>query len=161
MVFYKTRSLERTTIRVNVSDKYTKRKMETLTQKWSSNWLAAIPIKGLGYELIKQEFWDAIGIQYDWSLDGVMFQCVCKASFDVTHALSCKKCGFITLRWNEVRGIKTELLNKICIDVRRKPILLELNNEDLPLQANSSQKIRLGISSLNFWSKTIFWNKNI
>ena len=47
------------------SDVNTRRKIETLNQKGVSNWLTTLPIKNLGYELTKQEFWDAIRVRYD------------------------------------------------------------------------------------------------
>ena len=82
------------------SDEKTKRKMETLNQKGVLNWLTNLPIKENGYELTKQEFWYVIEIRCNWSLDRIPSQCICGVSFDVTHALSCKKGGFITLRHN-------------------------------------------------------------
>ena len=66
-----------------------------LNKKGVSNWLTTLPIKDLGYELTKQEFWDAIHIRYDWPLERMPTHCICGASFDVTHALSCKKGGFV------------------------------------------------------------------
>ena len=51
--------------------------METLNQKGISNWLKNLSIKELGYELMKQEFWDAIKIRYNWPLDRISTQCVC------------------------------------------------------------------------------------
>ena len=126
--------------------------METLNQKRVSNWLTNLPIKELGYELTKQECWDAIKIRYNWSVDRIPSQCICGASFGVTHALSCKKGGFIALRHNEVRDITSELLDEVCVDVRKKPILQEVNNEDLPREANKNKEARLDISALNFWT---------
>ena len=102
-------------------------------------------------ELTKQEFWDAIRIRYNWSLDRIPAQCICGTSFDVTHALSCKKGGFITLRRNEVRDITLELLDEVCINVRKEPILQEANNEDPPLEANKSKEACFHVSALNFW----------
>ncbi|XP_066921132.1 uncharacterized protein [Clytia hemisphaerica] len=134
------------------SDESTKRKMETLNQKGVSNWLTVLPIKDEGYELSKQEFWDAIRIRYDWPLDRIPTHCPCGAKFDVAHALSCKKGGFITLRHNEIRDITAKLLNEVCVDVRKEPILLPIGNEDLPNQANKSREARLDISALNFWT---------
>ena len=40
----------------------------------------------------------------------------------------------------------------MCIDVRTEPILQEVNNEDLPQEANKSKEARLDISALNFWT---------
>ena len=47
------------------------------------------------YELIKQEFWDAIKIRYNCPFDRIQSQWICGTSFDVTHALSWKNAGLI------------------------------------------------------------------
>ena len=115
--------------------------------------MTTLPIKELGYELTKQEFWDAVHLRYDWPMERLPTYCVCGASFDINHALSCKKGGFITLRHNEVRDITNELLNEVCHDVRKEPILQEVHNEDLQQRAiNNSKEARLDTSALNFWS---------
>ena len=97
--------------------------METLNQKAVSNWLTNLPIKELGYELWKQEFWDATKIRYKLPLDRIPSQCICEESFDVTHAVSCKTGGFITLRHSEAQDITSELLDEVCVDVRKEEIL--------------------------------------
>ena len=51
--------------------------METLYQKGVSNWLTNLPIKEHGYELTKEEFWDAIISRYNWPLDRIPSQCIC------------------------------------------------------------------------------------
>ena len=40
-------------------------------------------------------------------------RCICGKSFNMQHAMSCKKVGFITLRHNEIRDMRVErsLLN--------------------------------------------------
>ena len=111
-----------------------------------------LPIKELGYELTKQEFWDAIKIRYKWPLDRIPSQRICGASFDITHALSCKKGGFMTLRHNEVRDITSDLLDEVCVDVRKEPILQEVSNEDIPQKVNKSKEARLDNNALNFWT---------
>ena len=116
-------------------DEKKKRMVESLNQKGVSNLLTNLPIKELENELTKQKFWGAIKIRYNWPLDRVPYQCICGASFDVRHALSCKKGGFITLRHIEVPNITSELLVEVCVDVRKEPILQEVNNEDLPQKA--------------------------
>lgn len=114
-----------------------------------SNWLTAILIKHLEYELTKQKLWNAFLIWYDWLLNSIPYQCVCEAFFNVTHAFWCKKGVFITLRHNE--DITTELHNEACVNVRKEPILLELNTEDLPRQVNNIKEAWLDISEINFW----------
>ena len=58
------------------SDEKTKRMMETRNQKGVSNWLTNIPIKKHEYELMKQEFWNAIKIRYNWPLDRNPSECI-------------------------------------------------------------------------------------
>ena len=111
-----------------------------------------LTIKEHGHELTRQKFWNAIKVRYNWPLDRIPSPYICGASFDVTHALSYKKGGFITLRHNEVRDITSELLDEVYVDARKEPILQEVNNEDLPREANKSKEARLDISSLNFWT---------
>ena len=137
---------------LEAADANTKRTMETLNQKGVSNWLTTIPTKEQGFELTKQEFWDAIRIRYNWPLDRLPSTCACRSQFNLAHALSCKKGGFVSLRHNEIRDITSKLLEEVCIEVRKEPLLNELNNEDLPRQANISREARLDISALGFWT---------
>ena len=108
-----------------------------------------LSIKYYGYELTKQEFWDTIKIKYNWPLDRIPSQCICGALFDVTHALSFEKGGFSTLRHNEVRDITSELLDEVCVDVRKEPILQEVNNEDPPRKVKKIKEACLDNSTLN------------
>ena len=80
----------------------------------------------------------------------------------MSHALSCKKDGFITLRHNEVRDITADgraAGKGLC--GREEPALAELNNEQLPQQANTSKEAHLDISVLDEWSTGIFRCKSI
>ena len=77
--------------------------------------------------------------------------CACGNKFDLSHALSCKKGGFISLRHNEVRDITSSLLKEVCRDVRVEPSLLELNGEELNRQANRTREARLDVSASGFW----------
>eukprot|EP00111_Clytia_hemisphaerica_P005299 TCONS_00015316-protein len=69
----------------------------------ASNWLTNLPIRDQGYDLNKEQFHDALRIRYDWSIPRLPSECVCGNRFDISHALSCKKGGYVTLRHNEVR----------------------------------------------------------
>ena len=42
-----------------------------------SNWLTTLPLKEWGYDLNKQQFWDAIRIRYNWNLERLPTDCVC------------------------------------------------------------------------------------
>ena len=78
--------------------------------------------------------------------------CARGEKFDVTHALSCKLGGFVTLRHDEIRDITAELLKEVCNDVRKEPLLIEPNLEDLNRQANKNREARLDVSARNFWT---------
>jgi len=137
---------------LETADDDLKRLMETLNYKGVSNWLTVTPMKDQGFELSKQEFWDAIRIRYNWPIDRMPSTCACGSAFNVAHALSCKKGGFVSLRHNDVRDITVKMLEEVCVDVRKEPMLNELGNEDLPRHANTSREARLDISALNFWT---------
>ena len=123
------------------------------TMTGTSNWLTNLPIKDLGYDLNKQQFQDALRIRYNWSLSKLPSECICGSKFQITHALSCKKGGFVTQRHNEIRDITAALLSEVCNDVRKEPTLLDLNGEHLAQRsANRSQEARLDISATGFWT---------
>ena len=72
--------------------------------------------------------------------------CPCGEKFNVQHALSCKKGGFITLRHNEVRDITATLLSEVCKDVEVESSLIKLQGEEQ----------RLNNTAKNFSKKTLF-----
>ena len=51
-----------------------KKAVELATEKGSSNWLTAIPLKELDYNL-KKEFRDAIKLRYDWEITDTPMIC--------------------------------------------------------------------------------------
>ena len=103
---------------------------------------------------MKQKFCDAIKIRYKGPLKRISSQSICGASFDVTQALACKEGGFMTLRHNEVRDKSSELLNEVMSQCEKEPILQEVNNENLPLEAISDEE---KIIKLNFYFHTLLW----
>ena len=80
--------------------------------------------------LNKQQFWDSIRLQYSWPIPGLPISCLCGEGFNVQHAMSCKKRGFITLGHNEVGDKKATLLSDVCKDVELEPSLLTLIGEE-------------------------------
>jgi hypothetical protein len=120
----------------------------------SSNWLSALPLAEKGYVLTKREFWDALCLRYSWTLPRLPSTCVCGSRFNVSHAFSCKKGGFVTQRHNELRDLTGELLEEVCHDVCIEPPLGELTGETLTLRsAISSDEARLDISARGVWTK--------
>ena len=84
----------------------------------SSSWLTTPPLSEEGHNLAKQLFWDLIRICYGWTLTRLPAYCECGKKFDLHHALSAKKAGFVSLRHNFVRNITSSLLSEVCKNVR-------------------------------------------
>ena len=75
------------------------------------------------------------------------------SNFDLNHAFSCKKGGFISSRHNELRNITASLLGEVCKDVCVEPDLFTLSGETLiPKTANKSSEARLDISARGVWT---------
>ena len=43
-------------------------------------------------------------------------------------------------------------MDEVCVDVRKKPILQEVNNEDLPREVKKIKEACLDNSALNIWT---------
>ena len=118
----------------------------------ASCWLTTLPIKDEGYVLCKQLFWDLIRIRYGWELNRLPENCACGGKFNLQHALSCKKGGFISIRHNQLRNITASLLKTVCHDVRIEPNLQPLTGETFnEITTNYSDGARLDISARAFW----------
>ena len=81
-----------------------KRLNELNREQGASSWLTTIPLSEEGYDLTKQLFWELIRIRYGWTLTRLPSNCECGNKFDVQHALSCQKGGFVSLRHNHIRN---------------------------------------------------------
>ena len=117
----------------------------------ASNWLTSLPIEEEGFHLNKKEFWDAISIRYNWPIPFLPTICVCGKPFDMSHSLSCKKGGFVTLRHNEVRDLTAEMLHEVCRNVSTEPALQPLTGEHLNRSAIIGDESRVDISARDFW----------
>ncbi|XP_068703853.1 uncharacterized protein, partial [Montipora foliosa] len=102
--------------------------------KGASSWLNAIPLKDQGLALNKQEFRDSLRLRYNLPLTDLPAQCVCGDRFNVGHALSCKKGGFVAQRHDGVRNLLTSFITKVCKNVEAEPRLLPLDNERMHLR---------------------------
>ena len=98
-----------------------KRTNEITQESGASNWLTTLPLEEKGYSLSKREFWDAVHLRYLWPLPRLPSKCACGGNFDITHALTCKKGGFICQRHNEIRDITADMLSEVCEDVCVEP----------------------------------------
>jgi hypothetical protein len=61
--------------------------LDVASEKRSSLWLTALPLKELGFNLNKREFRHAVKLRYDWPIDDVLSICVCGDTFTVDHAM--------------------------------------------------------------------------
>ena len=97
------------------------------TEQGASTWLSTLQIEEKGYMLNKQEFWDLVNIRYGWPLSRTPMMCTCGNNFNIEHALTRKKGGFITLRHNSLRNITASLLKEVCRNIRIEPALQKLD----------------------------------
>ena len=118
-------------------------------EQCASSWLTTLPIKEEGYILSKQLFWDLIRIRYGWMLTRLPNNCEYGVSFDLQHALSCKKGSFVSLRHNH---LTSSLLQEVCKDVSVEPHLQKLSGETFEIKTRAmGDEARLDIAARGFW----------
>ena len=130
----------------------------------ASSWLNALPLEQQGFNLNKDEFRDAVNLRYNLPLNGLPSRCTCGKTFDVKHAMSCKKGGFVSQRHDNIRDLFTILLDKVCKNVQLEPHLLPLEGESFDLlTANKSEEARLDIKANGFWrpGQTAFFDVRV
>ncbi|XP_066936770.1 uncharacterized protein [Clytia hemisphaerica] len=140
---------------IKSSDEMSKAKLRLLnlnSECGASLWLTTLPIKDEGYQLDKQSFWDLLKIRYGYQLSRLPERCPCGSPFNIQHALSCKKGGFVTQRHNTLRDVTAKLMTEVCNDVKVEPPLSELTGERFrETTANVTPEARLDVSARNFW----------
>ena len=117
-------------------------------EKGASSWLSVLPLQHLGYTLNKQEFRDALSLRYSFPIPGIPKFCGCGDRNDVTHALSCKKGGYVIMRHNALRDSLANIMKDVCTDVKIEPQLLPVNANDYQSCTNTSEQARLDISAV-------------
>ena len=124
--------------------------------KGASSWLNAMPPADKGLALNKQEFRDSLRLRYDLPLVDLPSHCICGDKFTVSHALSCKKGGFVAQRHDGVRNLLTAFIDKICNNVEIEPRLQPLDNERFHLRSDvTSSEARLDIKAGGFWARGV------
>ena len=122
--------------------------------KGASSWLNALPIQEQNLDLNKEEFKDALRLRYNLPLQNLPSTCTCGERFNVIHALSCKKGGFVSKRHDNIKDFLTILLNKVCVDVQSEPQLIPVTKEHMKLKtANTNDESRLDIKARGFWRR--------
>ena len=96
--------------------------------------------------------YDALALRYGWTPFHLPSKCECGNSFNVEHALSCRKGGFPSLRHNEIRDITASLLTEVCSEVCTEPDLQPVTPDQLDgASANSQDGARLDVSANGVW----------
>ena len=90
-------------------------------------------------------------MRYNWALSRLSSVCECGMKFDLTHALSYKKGGFVSLRHNHIRNITASLLTEVCKDVRVELLMQQLTGESLQNHTARGNEVRLDICAREFW----------
>ena len=135
-----------------LTSEYQQRLIDLNCEKGASLWLSTLPIKEEGYVIAKNLFWDLIRLRYGWNLKRMPTRCECGSNFNIEHALSCKKGGFVSLRHNHLRNITCNLLNQICNDVSVEPMLHELTGEEFTEKSSIKTLVaRLDVKARGFW----------
>ena len=116
----------------------TKRAVEQAQLKGASSWLNVLPVEEHGFTLNKGEFRDAIAFRYNKRLRGLPSHCPCGQKYDTTHALNCKRGGFVTMRHNMIRDYEASLLKIVHNDVEVEPELQPVTTENLSGLSNDN-----------------------
>ena len=125
------------------------RAMSQARKKGASSWLSVLPLEEYGFVLNKGEFRDALKLRYGNNLRGLPQKCPCGQQFDVTHALNCKKGGFVIIRHNNIRDFEANLLKKVCSDVEIEPQLQNVHGEQI--EGLVGDESRPDIRARGFW----------
>ena len=92
-----------------------------------SSWLGTLPIatQSQGFNLNKGEFQDSFCLQYSMhmQIQNLPSNVHCGMDFDTTHALNCKRGGFVNSRPDNIRHMEFRLLQEVCTDVETEPHL--------------------------------------
>ena len=91
-----------------------------------SLWLSVLLLAEFCFALNEDKFKDALILRYGRPLKSLSAMCPCVKKYNVTHALDCKKGGFVTMRHNNLRDFEADMLSKIVNDVEAEPELQQV-----------------------------------
>ena len=140
-------------IKNEINDNFRTKLLESSMEQGAYNWLTALPLQQYHYYLDKRTFWDSIRLRYNLPLSRLPEKCACSNSFDIEHALNCKKGGFITNRHNVIRDLTANMLNQVTHDVELEPVLEPKTGEQLHKSAISTENARVDIAARSVWIK--------
>ena len=85
--------------------------------KGASGWLNVLPLEDEGFTLNKEEFRDALALKYNKFIPGLPSRCPSGNPFNPSHAMDCKKGGFVHTCHDNLRHLEAALLSEVCKDV--------------------------------------------
>ena len=89
-----------------------------------SGWLTVLPMSQDHFDLIAQQFRDALALRYRKPLLNVPSNCDgCGSPFSLDHALICRKGGLIIQQHNEVRDVVGDLAALVWSRVVSEPVV--------------------------------------
>ena len=114
-----------------------------------------IAIKAENFDHNKREFYNAFSRRYRWTLKYMYlpYRCPCGKRFDVDHAMSCTKGGFVHRRHDDVRDLFASLIMDVYPDFEVEPHVQTLTGELFTSSANSSDEARLDVTTRGFWQR--------
>ena len=114
--------------------------------------------------LNKSEFQDSLRIRYGLTLENLPSVCVCGTKYDIVPALSCKKGGFISQRYDDIKSILALCLGSNCKIVMVEPDSIPVSKEIFTLKSTNVEKeARLDIKANSFYRRrqTAFFNVRV
>ena len=122
--------------------------MELASEKGASAWLTTLPLEDHGFSLHKH----ALCVRYGWEPTRLPSHCMCGAQFTTTHAFSCAKGAFPSIRHDRIRDMTAQLLSEVCPNVEVEPPLQPLTGETFRHRtANVEDNARLDVKAQGFW----------
>jgi hypothetical protein len=110
-----------------------------------------LPLEDQRFNLNKAEFRDALSLRYNVLPRNLPQRCPCGEKFSVTHALNCKRGGFINARHDNIKNFEAKMLQSVGNDVEVEPHLQPVTDGVYPKSANTSDEARPDIRARGFW----------
>ena len=121
--------------------------------KGASSWLAALPLKSIGFALNNKDFTDGICSRYGWKIRDMPSLCGCGKDNSYDHALSFPLGGYTSMRHNALRDTEAAIVREVCRGVKIEPGLLPVENQAvLKPGTNTTKGARLDISGMGVWN---------
>ena len=120
--------------------------MEQTSERGASSWLTTIPLSEYGFTLHKLAFRDTLCLRYGWRPARLPSHCLCGEAFSLSHAFSCPRGTFPSIRHDQIRDLFAEFLTEVCPNVSSEPALQPISGETFSHRiANTDDGARLDV----------------